>query len=256
MRKALLILIVLAVLIAGCGKTIVCPDGSVAKSQADCASPQVIQTTTVEPGQAQTISGQEVVTANHDPKIQRLIDLANTKVKTVTFKYAPIEYGPSGYAGFEKGTYYVKDDKLKFNRIQPMKFDPKTYVDVIYLDLTKREARGFCSDTKYVYCKTDWEERPAEFSEFNIDLPMHWLNRIPASAKVRGPQSFNSRETTAIRYTLDGKFYEMYLDDFTGMPLRVGLYKTSEYADVIGGVEYRDPTFNNVRDSDVTPPSS
>ncbi len=253
----LIALLAAAVLVAACSQRYVCPDGTVAGSAAECPAAQPAPT----PEQAATPNETQATpppsappTVTMDPALQALIALHETKVKSMMFIYAPIVQTSTGVAVQEEGTYYIKGTLAKVTVPTPTKFDAKTFVDTVYLDLATKTARGFCMNRVLGVCSIQGDERPADYATYAIKLPTDWLSEIPPDATLLGTQSFDSHQVQEVRYAAGGKYYRLYIDQFTGVPLRVGIYADSDYGQLVGGVEYHDFSANTVKDSDVTPP--
>ena len=246
-----------AVLVAACSQSYVCPDGTVAAAAAEChvARPAPQSEPTAAPNETQaTPPPPAPPTVTMDPALQALIALHETKVKSMTFIYAPIVQTSTGVAVQEQGTYYVKGDLAKVTLPTPMRYDPKTFVDTVYLDYATQTATGFCMNRLQSICSIQGDERPADYATYAIKLPTDWLADIPADATLLGTQSFDNHQVKEVRYAADGKYYRLYIDQFTGVPLRVGIYADSEYGTLVGGVEYHEFSANTVKDGDVTPP--
>ncbi len=242
-------------LVAACAQgSVVCPDGTVVATQADCPAPQAQQQAPpAAPSQAEAPAAPAETppaAPQMDPALRALLDKASG-VTSMTFVYAPIEMGPTSAIVNPGDTYLVRGDKARVDVVLPHSYDASTAVNTVYLDLAQKTAIGFCDDS-ITGCPREGEQRPAAYGDYAITLPTDW--QVPASARIIGSRQFGSREVQIVRYQAGGKRYETYIDQFFGVPLRIGIYADSDYSQLVGGVEYQDAGFNNVKTSDVTPP--
>lgn len=263
--KKILILILLAFLLAACGpKTQVCPDGSVVTDITDCPIVQEAQKQldeikemtddlpSVKESADQVVIEKPTNKGSLDPTIQSLID-KRVKVKGYTFNYAPVEFNSGHWTALAQNTYYVYGDKVKVKLMDPMTIAVKTFYNYVFYEVGG-ESHAFCINEKTDLCEADVVERTVDTSEFKIDLPDTWITHIPSDATIRnGPMKWN-RQTKIIEYEEEGKYYQLFLDDFYGMVLQASIYDDAEREDIVGGVEYRDMVFGGLSEEDVTPP--
>jgi hypothetical protein len=247
-------LIVLLLIAACTQQSVTCPDGSSAANVAACPAPPQKPAETKPPAETppQTNVVDKVEQAvNLDPAIKTLIDMPATKVQSMSFTHAPMETTSAGIVTNVRNRYLVRGSKMKVEVKKPISHDDTTYIDTVYLDREAKSIKAFCNDA--ALCSVTGEQRPAAYEDYAITLPLDWLASIPGDATLQSSTTFDRRKVTIIRYARDEKFYEMYLDQFTGVPLRVAIFSDSDRLKLIGGVEYRDFGLNNVREADVTP---
>lgn len=256
---AVLVVSLLAVAACSQGQTsVVCPDGSTAHSLADCAPPTQQQPT---PTPAQTPSqpvAQQQVAPQMPAALQALIDLHNTKVQSYQFIYAPILLLNSGPTVSLRSTYSVRGTKVRVDVWHPMSAPiiAASNIDTVYLDTATKEAHGFCMSNDPTKCSIQGDPRPATYDNYSIKLPLDWLADIPADATINNGVTFQNKNTEQVRYAEDGQYYELLIDSYSGIPLRVHIASDADYATIVGGAEYQQLTINYVKDADVTPPSN
>lgn len=243
-------------LLAACAqRPVVCPDGSLVRTVAECPQqemPPAPEPPVTQPNATQQ-AGETVKEAIMDPTIAKLIEKGKT-VKSMSFDYVPIEMKGTGPVLMTlSNTYYVLGDKVKVD-VAWNKQNPKTYIDTVYLDLATQTAYGYCLDRDRGTCSSI-EARSTSFADWNIPYPQDLLTMIPSDATVKGSRTYLKRETTAIRWKQDDKYYEMLIDQYSGLPIRLSIYSDDFYTALVGGQEYRELQFNNVKPSDVTPPT-
>lgn len=254
--RALLVLLI--VFVAACAQqTITCPDGQIVTDSSLCETePQeqvnqpdepVVQPEEPEtPPQPPTTQPEQEM----DAELQALLEKHESRVKSVSFHYTPIEVTAAGIRKDQGDQYFVYDNLIKVERIRPQSIDKSTYADTIYLNTETNTAQGFCMNRRD--CSTEGEEREAAYTNFIIKLPHEYIDDVPPTATMGDTINFQDRRAVVVRWS-NGEYMEMYIDEFTGLPLHVATYESEEYADITGGVEFQEITYNMVKEEDVTP---
>ncbi len=263
MRTILIALIAALLMTTAClVQPITCPDGSTVMKAEDCPTVQQAQDqlndlqdkanglpdapATPSVPQAPTMDEQDTGSGGApNPALVALLDKAKA-VKSYQFGWAPIEENSGKIVTNLQRTYYVRDDKAKVTIPLPNKFDPHTFAPFVYLDYATKTARGWCTISELRDCSRDGEERTANFNDYVITLPPEWIDRIPTSAALQDGQSFYGRPTKRVEFQDGDIHYQVLLDSFYGMPVRVGAYSDDAYQTLIGGVEYQGVAFNTV----------
>ncbi len=188
-----------------------------------------------------------------DPEVAALVERHEQRVTSLSFHYAPIEVTSAGIAMRMGHEYLVRGGKAKVIINKPKSIDASTYVDTVYLDLATKSARGFCLDPRPYICSAR-EERLVAYEEYEFTDPRSLLDGVAPNARIVGSRNFQDRVVSILRYERDGTYYELFIDQFTGIPLRQAVYADPEYKEHVGGVEYQELSFNLVTEEDVTPP--
>ena len=231
---------------------VACPDGSKARTIAECAPPTAQQPS---PTQPQAPPQQQVV-QQMLPELQQLISKHNTMVQSMSFLYAPVQLLKSGPTVSPGSTYYVRGTKVRVD-VWHQPSAPlfvTTNVDTVYLDTATQTAQGFCMSSLPTKCDVKGAGRQVQYGDYVIKLPLDWLSDIPADATMNNGITFQNIDTDRVRYAKDGKFYELLINSQNGIPLSAKAYSDSDYSNLVGGVEYQNIIFNNLKDADVTPP--
>jgi hypothetical protein len=96
--------------------------------------------------------------------------------------------------------------------------------------------------------------------KFDVDVSSHdvpktpyqWIKEVPANTIIVGPQTFNERSVTNIKYTdSNGQETLMWVDDTYGVPHKVVV--TDKNGNAIT-YQYNDMLFNGLKDADFNPP--
>ncbi len=274
--KAIIALLVIALFVTACVvKPTRCPDGSFVKKAEDCPMVQQAQEQLDElerqmenlptdfsdlpsddagtDDSDDSTGDQDAAPSSMDPVIGDLLDKAGT-VQSMQFVHAPIEVTSTGIVTLARDTYSVRGDLVKVETILPPKYDRETHVDTIYLNLATKTVKAYCLSDRSSICSTPGEERTAKFSDYDIEYPLDWVDRIPNSAFIKETRQHESREVKVVQFEMDGSYYEVYLDPFMGVPMHVAYYADEARTDLEGGVEYHDIAYNFVKDADVTAP--
>jgi hypothetical protein len=252
MRRFFVGLCIIALLAAAaCApKGVTCPDGTYARSVAECPGAQQ------SPTQPQTPPSPTVV-AQMLPAIQQLIDLHNVKVQSYSFVYAPIELLKSGPTVSPGSTYNVRGTKVRVDvwHSATATVIATSNIDTVYLDTATKKIHAYCMSQEPATCSIKGDPRPANYEDYAIKLPLDWLADIPANATLSSSITFQDHDTQRIRYAIGGKYYELLIDTYSGVPLRIRTYSDPDYLTLIGGAEYQQFTINYIKEADVTPPS-
>jgi hypothetical protein len=142
--------------------------------------------------------------------------------------------------------YYVRGNKVKIDPIQSIVREAD--IDVVFLDTTAKTAVAYCIDS--TGCDTPNDPMAQRYGDWDIVLPEEWIEQAKYG-KITKSLTFLSRPVTVVQYGADGKYYEVYIDNYFGYPLRVAIATDAEMTNIIGGYEYRDMAFNSIKDTDV-----
>lgn len=159
------------------------------------------------------------------------------------------------YTSSERGQitdkYSVRDNKAMIEVHEDSAYRPENRITNVYLDKTAQTAVGYCELEQEYNCVNQSVPRPASYSEWSIPWPEQWMNYIPASAEARGSEQISDRTTTKVTFQKDGSDWEIWLDSYSGLPVRV--YEKQD-GELVDEHHYRDLGINTVTEDQVTPP--
>lgn len=218
----------------------------------------VVQATGPEPAvtvtqqEVQAIPEQETTPSIPEPvmpaELKELLGRADEKVKS--YQYLLGEPPDNRLLD----TYYVMGDKIKIKLFEYDPYDIDNYFDTVYLDDEAKTAFGFCENKKRCVSKTldntkkKWE---LDYSQYRKKTPYEWLQEIPPTASIVGPQVHESRSATLISYEESGGgVVEMWIDDTYGLPVKI--VKSTPAGEKLVW-NFNDFTANALKESDVTP---
>jgi hypothetical protein len=188
--------------------------------------------------------GPDVVEAKTDltpnPAVIKLLE-NNGQVKSYWFAVAdlPDERGGPFYS--------VMGSKA---RVEPTIEQVTTLgVDVVFLDLDAKTATGYCIIGKSK-CPDPNKQIPLSFDDWVVPLPPSYIEDLKYG-EVIGSSTFLKRQVTHVKYHKGDLYYEAYLENYYGYPLRVAISDSQDMSNVIGGYEYRSMAFNSIKDTDV-----
>jgi hypothetical protein len=208
------------------------------------ATPPPSQQTPTPPVQNSTVPVlPSVQNQAQNPETVKLLDNI-AKVKSYSFDVA---FLPDARARYH---YDVRGGKAKVTPSEVMTVAGRP-VDVIYLDFAAQSAAGYC--TKPGICADTKIGVPMSFAEYNITLPTEWVGMLTYGEKD-GTLTFYDAPVTVVKGRRGNQYYEAYVQNFYGMPMRVAFSADPEMTSITGGYEYRNMAFNTIRESDVTPP--
>ena len=176
------------------------------------------------------------------PALRDLLKRADEKLSSLQYLYGGTDTG-----NLFLDTYFVKGTNMKIQKYEEDYYVREGYYDTIYYSL----GIGCCEVLDR--CKSHNVDNTGK--KFDVDVsmlkmpksPYQWVKEVPATAQIVGPQTFNSRSVTYLKYTDDkGQPVEMWVDDTYGVPHRV-IVGEAKY-------QYNDMLFNGLKDSDFDPP--
>ncbi|MBI4448862.1 hypothetical protein HY641_02445 [Candidatus Woesearchaeota archaeon] len=188
----------------------------------------------------QTAAPTSTVTApstSISPKLAKLIGKADEKVTSYEFYYAP---PPDNLA---RDRYFVKGNKIHMigYRVNTVKRDQ--YYDNLYFDLDKSEVRAFCQSVDF-RCKEIGKEFNVDMEDVIIKLPYQWVKEI-TGGDISGSETLFDRLTSKVTYVKDGVTYTQWIDEHSGLPLRILIEKPGKKAEKY---EFKDLAINGVTD--------
>lgn len=194
-----------------------------------------------EPAKEVKVVEPEEPAAKNTPDVQKVLDRYEAKTKSYEFYYAP---PPDNLA---RHRYYVLGDKVRIDVYEENYKMRGEYIDTIYLDLDAQTATGYCRNKDNILCGDVNEGKEESFEEWNIVLPHHYLEKIEGATK-EGSETLYDRKTYKLSYEVDGVPYTTWVDEFSGIPLRV---KVGDQRDSPKW-EFREVGINSILPEDVT----
>lgn len=184
--------------------------------------------------------------AQMSPVLKDLLSKADYKIKS--YKYILTE-PPMNRA---LNTYYVKGDKIKIKLFEENAYKLGEYYDTVYLDRANHRATARCeNDKRCVTGGQDYTKQvfEADYNKYNTKTPMEWLKEI-TFAEIIGPEVVDSKSTTKIRSVQNGKTTDLWIHNTYGMPVQVVVTHEDSTKDTY---KFSDNVFNQITDSDVMP---
>ena len=247
------VLILAAVLLAGCVQQYVCPDGTTLVNNPSQCPPaeepeeepqeQVVEEPVIEePEINDTPEEPEVVeeTMTLEKEVHDMITQAYKRVESYKFLYV----GPP--EGVPQDIYSVRGDMAKVLVMKATDhYISQPYTHIV-LDMDEETARAICEATEANRCEEGFKDLGrVPYDEWKVKFPMEWLDEIEGAEYMgKGPR-FEDRETEKIRFETQDASGVMHLIKFYYIPARVILDDGTEY-------EYRDLSMNTLSEKDVT----
>ncbi len=141
--------------------------------------------------------------------------------------------------------------KTKINKYEESYYVREDYYDTIYIDL------GVACCEELSRCRSHNVDNTGK--KFDVDAsaislpktPIDWVKEIPAGTTIVGPQTFNQRSVTFIKFNkADGTEVRMWVDDSYGLPLKIEEEKSGN----IVRHQWNDPLFNGFKATDFDAP--
>jgi hypothetical protein len=176
------------------------------------------------------------------PALRDLLKRADEKLSSLQYLYGGTDTG-----NLFLDTYFVKGTNMKIKKYSEDYYVREGYYDTVYYTL------GVACCEEIDRCRSHNVDNTGK--KFDVDAstlkmpksPYQWVKEVPATAQIVGPQTFDQRSVTYIKYTdANGQQVEMWVDDTYGVPHKV----------VVGEVKYQynDMLFNGLKDSNFDAP--
>ncbi len=185
--------------------------------------------------------------ADLNPQIRDLLKRSQEKLTSVQYLY-----GGTATNNLFLNTYLQKDDKVKVKLYEENYYVRDGYYDNAYINL----GVGCCEELSR--CKSHnidntGKKFALEGKVLNLPKsPMDWMKEIKSNAIVVGPQTFNSRSVTHIKYVQDdGSEVLMWVDDTYGVPHKVEVQRDGT---VLEKYQFNDMKFNGLKDAEFDAP--
>lgn len=152
-------------------------------------------------------------------------------------------------------TIFVKGSKIKIKLYEYNPYVLETYFDTVYLDTSAKTIVGRCENNKRCVSpqldnrKKDWNN--LNYDQYLPKTPYEFLKQVPATARIVGHETRDSRLVTKMEYEEGGKLVQMQVDENYGMPVTIRIV-TSTGEEL--NYKFNDIWFNSLADKDVTPP--
>lgn len=231
MRRIVFAAVFLVLFVIACAKGTTPADTVGTTGNTDTGTPQAAP---------QDVAKAEPTVNKGDPEVIKLFD-RQPQVKSYSFDVVKF---PSKVA---TATYKVRGDGVRIETVEDIAVADEV-MDFIFLNKTAKTATGYCE--RGGGCDDANQAYSLEYSRFDIVYPHEWIPQIKYGQKV-GSLTYDNKPVTRIKYQADGKYYEAYVDNYYGMPQYVAIASDPEMTKIVGGYEYRNMGFNNVKDTDV-----
>jgi len=182
-----------------------------------------------------------------DPDIRDLRQRAQSKLKNMQFIY-----GGTSTGNLFLDTYMVRGDQVRIKKFSEDYYVQEGYYDNIYVD----QEIACCEEQSR--CKSHNVDNTDTVFDVDVSLidvpktPYQWVMNIPASATVAGPQTFDERSVTYIKWNKDGKKYHGWFDDTYGVAHKIEIHDQDDQ--LLEKHQFNDLVFNNLQAADFEPP--
>ena len=175
--------------------------------------------------------------------LKKILLRADAKVKSYEFYYSP---PPDN---LPRDRYYVKGNKIHIVGYRVNVVKNAEYYDNLYIDVGAKTARAFCLGAD-MRCRKMGKEFAVDYDDVMIKLPYQWVKEI-SYGDIAGSEQLFDRQTKKVVYDKDGIRYSQWIDEFSGLPLRVKVEAPGKNAETF---EFKDLAINSVLDDQLEPP--
>ncbi|HLF54919.1 MAG TPA: hypothetical protein VI612_04310 [Candidatus Nanoarchaeia archaeon] len=191
-----------------------------------------------------TVTSQEM-----SPELRDLLKRADEKVSNLKYLF-----GGTDTSNLFTDGYAIKGTKLVIYEYEEDYYVREGYYDTVYVDTAAKTAVGCCIDkSRCLSHNVDntGKKFDVDYASLNIPkTPYQWTKEV-TSGSIVGPQTFNSRSVTYIKFMRDdGAEVQMWVDDTYGVPHKVVVIKDGQEKKY----QFNDMTFNSLKDADFDAP--
>ncbi|MEE9525687.1 MAG: hypothetical protein V3V78_03735 [Candidatus Woesearchaeota archaeon] len=233
MKKILFTLLVIVILVSGCGG-----NGEVVSDSKTGVS---VNEKDLGTESRKSYSTPKSTGATLTSEINTLLAKSDS-VSSVEYSHREFVLGEPGY----NAEVWAKGNKQRHEISRQAGFAKGVRYDTIFFDLAKEEAIGYCTDEKTCEDKLD-AATPLEFDDYTTETPLNLVDQITVGSKI-GSSMYDDREVIIIEYEQGGNQVRVYVWDYKGLPLK---YEVRDGEELIRKVEYLGLVINGVKDSDV-----
>lgn len=223
MKRIISLLIILfLIVLAGCAKQYVCPDGTTVLDPNMCKKEEPKTIEIIEEPKKPIVEEIEEIEEKEEPKvivkeidqeIQEFIDKVNA-YDNYEFRYTPADSAYSMEVA-------VKGDRLSYQfKDYTKQQDIDEFYDIVVLDLTQKTAYQYCeSKTKCSDANREFT-RQIDYEDRKIPTLQEVMDSLVIT-KIIGDEMMMQRSSKKVEYTdTDGISGTMWIDKFFGTPLR------------------------------------
>lgn len=208
--------------------------------------PTNTETTPIASEPVVTIPSTTETASTTNPKLRDLLKRADEKVTSIKYLYGGSETG-----NLFLDTYEIRGDKMKVKLYEENYYVRDGYYDTIYV----ADGIGCCE--KLSRCRShnvDNTGKPFTVDTSTLTIPKtpyQWLKEIK-DATIVGPETFNERSVTHLKYTnANGQPVDMWVDDTYGIPHKV-IVKDKNGNEI--KYQFNDLAFNQLKAEEFVPP--
>ncbi|MBW2995934.1 hypothetical protein KY332_01405 [Candidatus Woesearchaeota archaeon] len=231
MKKILFALLVIAILVSGCGG-----EGEVVDRKTGVTVRESDLGTETRKSYSTPKATGPVLTS----EINTLLAKADS-VSSLEYSHNEFVLGEAGY----HAEVWLKGNKMKHKISLQAGTSQGVRYDTIYFDLAKREAIGYCEELSRCEEKLNIPST-LSIDSFTTETPFDVADQITVGSKI-GSAMFDKREVMIVEYEQGGNQVRVYLWDYKGLPLK---YEVRDGEELLKKVEYLGLVINGVKDDD------
>lgn len=222
-----------------------------------------------EPPQEQppvVIPAPERELTKEEKEIQGLKENAE-RLKSYKYLYRDPRHDPSLVFPYS-AEFFVKGNRMKASLLTPdeevsarlanvgqtdtivyrkLLYDDESYFDTLFFNLDVKKAVGSCLNNQ---CQYQGNAIPLRFADYIRKTPLDWTREIPLpGATIYEEKMIESKRITKVEYTKEGTRIILWLEDYSGLPLRVEFPDDITKGD-LNILRFDTLSVNSVRDSD------
>jgi len=205
--------------------------------------PETVQEAQEEPQVPEVEPVEEVVDeVTASPNSQEVIEHQEKAASTTNYKFSYSELSDDRITR----TYFIRGDKVRVELYTSANREAGSF-DVVYLDLSSREAAAYCELGNTAVCPNPEEKiSNPDFDEYYFEPPHEQIQDLEA-AEVTSGLTYEDIVVDVVKGEIEGEQVTMYVHGFYGVPLYIE-YGPDE------GFGLRDASFNSVTEDQVNPP--
>lgn len=120
---------------------------------------------------------------------------------------------------------HVRGNQVLKEYLSPVKLKNDIFYNKVYLNLEAKTAVVTC-DQGGVLCESSWKK--AYIIDYGLEkldlMPKEIIQNINPAAKMVGKEVIDDRKTTILEYQENGKTVHLFVDEYSGLPMKKTTY--------------------------------
>ncbi|HLD00272.1 MAG TPA: hypothetical protein VJC39_00840 [Candidatus Nanoarchaeia archaeon] len=191
---------------------------------------------------------------------EEIVNLIAQNLDIVNYRYSYQQQIVGASGNLMQEDYYevfIKNNKVLKKYLQAVKLGGDTFYNKVFLDSDLQTAIAVC-DSSTTLCEDlkDKKYIQLEYADEALGItPKDLPSTVSSETKKIGTTVIDNRKNSIFEYMLDGKLVKMYIDESSGLTMRVEFYRLENEDKILERrLNYSKLSINSVLSSEVNLP--